>query len=50
MSAYPKQSIREVARRVKIPVETAHLKRNRLKRLLSMEYVKKYEKMGQFSS
>ena len=48
MFAYLRPSIREVER-LKITAETMRQKWRRLKYLLSTEYVKKYEKMAQFS-
>ena len=45
----PVPSVREMSRRLDVCFETIRQKVVRLKRLLSKEYVKKYEKSSQFS-
>jgi len=50
MFAYLRLSIREVVKRLKIAAKTMRRKWRRLRHLLSMEYVKKDEKMAQFLS
>jgi len=50
MSEDPVPSVRELARKLEIPQRTACRKWLRLKRLLSTEYVEKYEKMAHFLS
>ena len=49
MSGDPVPSVRELARKLKIPQRTACRKWLRIKRLLAIEYIKKAEKMAQYS-